>query len=80
MTRAGNRAIVRVPKNKKETQVTNETVAYAVQPRSWENLDPWGADYVPDLDLARSVAKLWGEPCTVWLCHSNRPAYPLLWA
>ena len=62
------------------TEETALSFAYAVQPRAWENFDAAGADYVTDLDLAKAVATLWGEPCTIWACPSNRPAYALQWA
>ena len=56
------------------------TFAYAVQPQAWERLDEHGCDYVPDLELALAVAKLWAEPCTVWACPSSGVAYPLKYA
>ena len=58
----------------------NET-AFAVQPRSWERLDPHGCDWLPnDMELAEAVAALWGEPCTIWACPGQGEPYRLKWA
>ena len=48
--------------------MTDRTYALAVQPAAWENHDSTGCDWVCTMDMARSVAHLWGEPCTVWAC------------
>lgn len=42
--------------------------ALAVQPAAWEAHDPWGADWVTDMEMARAVAALWGVPCVLWRC------------
>lgn len=39
-----------------------------VQPAAWGAYDPWGADWVTDLEMARAVAALIGVPCVLWRC------------
>ena len=42
----------------------------AVQPIAWGNFDEHGCEWVPDMNHAFMVAKIWGEPCMVWMVPS----------
>ena len=42
------------------------TAAFALQPTAWGEFDPHGADWAIDMSHAYRLAKVWGEPVTLW--------------